>query len=72
MSRYGRAPIPSATCFFTLNTYRRQALLTRGEVLTALRSAISVANKGELRRKQEKALTNQAECLNLVTNAVIL
>jgi putative transposase len=39
MSRYRRAPIPGATYFFTLNTYRWQALLTHGEVLQALRSA---------------------------------
>lgn len=39
MSRYRRAPIPGATYFFTLNTYRRQALLTHEEVLAALRSA---------------------------------
>jgi TnpA family transposase len=46
--------------------------LNKGEAIHSLRSAISVANKGELRRKQEEALTNQAGCLNLVTNAVIL
>jgi hypothetical protein len=39
MSRYRRAPIPGATYFFTLNTYRCQVLLTHAEVLTALRSA---------------------------------
>jgi putative transposase len=39
MSRYRRAPIPGATYFFTLNTYRLQALLTHAEVLTALHSA---------------------------------
>jgi len=46
--------------------------LNKGEAIHSLRSAIRVANKGELRRKQEEALTNQAGCLNLVTNAVIL
>ncbi|MDQ3582456.1 MAG: transposase [Pseudomonadota bacterium] len=39
MSRYRRAPIPGGTYFFTLNTYRRQVLLTQAEALTALRSA---------------------------------
>jgi putative transposase len=39
MSRYRRAPIHGATYFFTLNTYRRLALLTHAEVLTALASA---------------------------------
>jgi len=38
MSRYRRAPIAGGTYFFTLNTYRRQVLLTQPEVLTALRS----------------------------------
>lgn len=46
--------------------------INKGEAIHSLRSAISVANKGELRGKQEEALTNQAGCLNLVTNAVIL
>jgi hypothetical protein len=31
-----------------------------------------VANKGQLRRKRGEELANQASCLNLVTNAVIL
>jgi putative transposase len=39
MSRYRRAPVPGATYFFTLNTYRRQAPLIHTEVLAALRSA---------------------------------
>ena len=46
--------------------------LNKGEAIHSVRSAISVANKGELRRKQEEALSHQAGCLNLVTNAVIL
>ena len=39
MSRCRRAPNPGAPYFCTLNTYRRQALLTHGELLTGLRSA---------------------------------
>ena len=31
-----------------------------------------IANKGQLRRKRGDELVNQASCLNLVTNAVIL
>jgi TnpA family transposase len=46
--------------------------LNKGESVHSLRSAITIANRGQLRRKQEEALTNQAGCLNLVTNAVIL
>ncbi len=39
MSRYRRGPIPGATDFCTVNTYRQQPLLTHEEVITALRSA---------------------------------
>ncbi len=39
MSRYRRARTPGATYFFTVNTYRRQRLLTDSEVLYALREA---------------------------------
>jgi len=39
MSRYRRAAVPGAAYFFTLATYRRQPLLTKTEVLAALRSA---------------------------------
>ena|ERR1700752_2568194 len=31
-----------------------------------------IANKGQLRRKRGEDLVNQASCLNLVTNAVIV
>jgi TnpA family transposase len=31
-----------------------------------------IANKGQLRRKRGDELLNQASCLNLITNAVIL
>ena len=40
MSRYHRAPIPGATYFFTLNNYRRQALLTRAEGHRFVRMAL--------------------------------
>lgn len=40
MSRYRRARMGGATYFFTVVTYRRQALLTRPEVLDALRAAL--------------------------------
>jgi hypothetical protein len=38
----------------------------------ALGDFLCVAAKGVIRRKQEEAQTNQAMCLNLVTNAVIV
>jgi putative transposase len=39
MSRYRRARTPGVTYFFTLNTLRRQRLLTHADVLRALREA---------------------------------
>lgn len=54
--------------------YRRRinAQLNKGESLHALRDFLFVADKGVIRRKQEEAQTNQALCLNLVTNAVVV
>ncbi|PON11006.1 DDE transposase, partial [Candidatus Entotheonella serta] len=37
-----------------------------------LRGYLMIANKGQLRRKRGEELVNQASCLNLVTNAVVL
>jgi TnpA family transposase len=51
---------------------RIQRQLNKGEALHSLRSAISVANRGILRHKDEEGFTQQAGCLNLVTNAVII
>jgi TnpA family transposase len=53
--------------------YRRRinAQLNKGETLHALREFLFFANRGTLRRKQEEAQTNQAGCLNLLTNAVV-
>jgi TnpA family transposase len=54
--------------------YRRRinAQLNKGESLHALRDFLFVADKGVIRHKQEEAQTNQAMCLNLVTNAVVV
>ena len=54
--------------------YRRRinAQLNKGESLHALRDFLFAADKGVIRRKQEEAQTNQAMCLNLVTNAVVV
>ena len=54
--------------------YRRRinAQLNKGESLHALREFLFVADKGLIRRKQEEAQTNQAMCLNLITNAVVV
>jgi len=46
--------------------------LNKGEALHALRQFIFIANQGKLRRRHLEEQTNQASCLNLVTNAVIV
>jgi hypothetical protein len=40
--------------------------------LHALRDFLFAGDKGVIRRKQYEAQTNQAMCLNLITNAVII
>ena len=54
--------------------YRRRInrQLNKGEALHGLREFLFFANRGKIRRKQEEAQANQASCLNLVTNAVVL
>jgi TnpA family transposase len=54
--------------------YRRRinAQLNKGESLHALRDFLFVGDKGVIRRKQHEAQTNQALCLNVVTNAVVI
>ena len=51
-------------------TINRQ--LNKGEALHALRRFLFFANEGIIRRRQEEAQTNQAQCLNLLTNAVMV
>jgi len=46
--------------------------LNKGEALHDLRAALVIANKGQLRQRRGEALTHQALCLNLVTNAIII
>jgi len=45
MSRYRRSHTPGTTYFFTVNTYRRQQLLTHPEVLTNLQNALRIVRK---------------------------
>jgi putative transposase len=40
MSYYRRSQTPGATYFFTVNTYRRQRILTHPDVMDALRTAL--------------------------------
>src|SRR5262245_775422 len=46
--------------------------LNKGEALHDLRAYLMIANKGQLRRNRGDELANQASCLNLVTNAIIV
>jgi TnpA family transposase len=54
--------------------FRRRigAQLNKGEALHALRNFLFLANQGQIRRRALEDQTNQAQCLNLVTNAVVL
>lgn len=55
-------------------TYRRRigAQLNKGEKLHELRSFLVFGEEGKIRRKQEEAQQNQAGCLHLLTNAIIV
>ena len=60
--------------WYANNDDRRRVMrqLNKGEALHDLRAYLMIANKGHLRRKRGEELVNQASCLNLVTNAVIV
>ncbi|MGH8536955.1 MAG: REP-associated tyrosine transposase [Gammaproteobacteria bacterium] len=45
MATFRRAVTPGATYFFTVNTYRRQALLTDPPVVSALREALRAVKR---------------------------
>lgn len=53
--------------------YRRRinTQLNKGERLHALRRFLFFAHQGQIRQRHHEDLTNQASCLNLVTNAVV-
>ncbi len=54
--------------------YRRQInrQLNKGELLHALRRYLFIANEAQIRKRQPEEQLNQAACLNLVTNAVVV
>jgi TnpA family transposase len=54
--------------------YRRRInrQLNKGEAMHALRQFLFLANRGRIRRKQEEEQHNQAACLTLITNAVVV
>jgi TnpA family transposase len=60
--------------WYANNDDRRRVMrqLNKGEALHDLRAYLMIANKGQLRRKRGEELVNQASCLNLVTNAIVL
>ena len=55
-------------------SYRRRigAQLNKGERLHQLRAWLAFGGDGKIRRQQEEARAEQARCLNLVTNAVVV
>jgi len=55
-------------------SYRRRIgrQINKGEALHALRRYLMFANEGKVKRRQKDEQTNQAACLNLVTNAIIV
>ena len=46
--------------------------INKGEALHALRGFLFLANEAKIRRRYYEEQLNQASCLNLVTNAVVL
>lgn len=54
--------------------YRRRigVQLNKGEALHALRRFLFLANEGKIRKRYREEQLNQAACLNLVTNAVVV
>ena len=54
--------------------YRRRInrQLNKGESVHSLRNYLVIARQGELRQRFQEGLENQASCLALVTNAVIV
>lgn len=74
LQEYGRLQKTLFLLRYTQDTDLRKRInrqLNRGEELHALRRAIFFANEGHIRKRHPEEQTEQALCLNLVTNAVI-
>jgi TnpA family transposase len=72
---YGRLARTLHIMHWYANTEDRRRFLrqlNKGEALHDLRAALMSANKGQLRHRRGEALTHQALCRNLVTNAVLV
>jgi TnpA family transposase len=75
LQEYGRLVRTLHVLRWYANTDDRRRVmrqLNKGEALHDLRAYLMIANKGQLRRKRGEELVNQASCLNLVTNAIVL
>ena len=75
LQEYGRISktINILKCYVNENHRRKIGRqLNKGEALHSLRSSIFHANKARIRRRHEDEQLNQANCLNLVTNAVVV
>jgi TnpA family transposase len=75
LQEYGRLVRTLHVLRWYANTEDRRRVmrqLNKGEALHDLRASLMIANKGQLRRTRGDELVNQASCLHLVTNAVIL
>lgn len=59
--------------YFESEAYRRRigVQLNKGEKLHALRAHLFSANRGRIRKKYPDDHSNQANCLNLITNAIL-
>lgn len=74
LQEYGRLQKTLFLLRYTQDTDLRKRInrqLNKGEELHALRRAIFFANEGHIRKRHPEEQTEQALCLNLVTNAVI-
>jgi len=72
---YGRIPQTIHLLeWYADDVFRRRiySMLNKGEALHALRLYLKHANRGLLRRGSEEELLNEAACLNLVVNAIIV
>ena len=75
LQEYGRISktINILKCYVDEDHRRKIGIqLNKGEALHSLRAHIFHANRAKIRRKHEDEQMNQASCLNLITNAIIV
>jgi TnpA family transposase len=75
LQEYGRISktINILECYVNENHRRKIGRqLNKGEALHSLRSSIFHANRARIRLRHENEQLNQANCLNIVTNAVVV